>query len=98
MGDNQALVFGATGVSGWSFINEILHDYPRKGVWSKVHALTNRPISQENTLWPKDDRLKIVSGIDLLKGSQAELEDVLKSKIPDIQAVTHVYYLGNVFA
>lgn len=29
----RAIVFGASGVTGWSFVNEILHDYPEKGVW-----------------------------------------------------------------
>ncbi|KAF2669330.1 hypothetical protein BT63DRAFT_440017 [Microthyrium microscopicum] len=89
-----ALVFGASGVTGWSFVNEILNDYPKKGIWGKVYALTNRPLKEETTIWPKDDRLEIVSGIDLLKGSQEDLEKELKSKIKDISKVTHVYYLA----
>ena len=96
MGAKQAVVFGASGVSGWSFVNEILHDYPRHGVWQTVHALTNRPITQQESFWPKDDRLHIVCGVDLLKGSQEDVEKELKSKISDIESITHVYYLGNV--
>jgi hypothetical protein len=95
MSEKVALVFGASGVTGWSFVNEILGDYPKKGVWSKVHALTNRPLSLADSMWPKDDRLNIVSGIDLLKGSQDDLEKELKSKIVGIEKVTHVYYLGT---
>lgn len=90
----SALVFGASGVTGWAFINEILHDYPKPGIWKRVHALTNRPLSQEQSQWPKDPRLNIVSGIDLLKGSQEELEATIKQKIPDVAEVTHVYYLA----
>lgn len=89
-----ALVFGASGVTGWSFINETLHDYPKPNVWKRVHALTNRPLLQEQSLWPADPRLNIVSGIDLLKGSQDELEATIKEKIPDVGEVTHVYYLA----
>ncbi|KAH7066146.1 hypothetical protein BKA63DRAFT_453765 [Paraphoma chrysanthemicola] len=89
-----ALVFGASGVTGWSFINEILNDYPEKNVWKRAHALTNRPLSQEQSQWPNDRRLNIVSGIDLLARSQKELEDELMKKIPDIGGVTHMYYLA----
>lgn len=90
----SALVFGASGVTGWSFINEILSDYPKSGTWKRAHALTNRPLSQEQSQWPNDPRLNIVSGIDLLANSQADLEKELNSKIPDINEVTHVYYLA----
>jgi hypothetical protein len=89
-----ALVFGASGVSGWSFVNEMLNDYPEKGVWAKVHALTNRPLTQEASAWPADPRLNIVSGIDLLAGTQEELEDTIRSKVTGVEKVTHVYYLG----
>jgi hypothetical protein len=91
----SALIFGASGVTGWAFVNEILHDYPKKGTWKKVHALTNRPLKQSDSLWPNDDRLNIVSKIDLLKGSQEDLETAL-SAIGGIKEVTHVYYLGRV--
>jgi hypothetical protein len=90
----SALIFGASGVTGWAFVNEILHDYPKKGIWTRVHALTNRPLKQSDSLWPQDKRLNIVSGIDLLKGNQEELEDALK-QVEGIEKVTHVYYLGE---
>lgn len=90
----SALVFGASGVTGWSFVNEILNDYPQANIWKRVHALTNRPLSQEQSQWPQDERLNIVSGIDLLQGSQDELESTIKQKIPDVEQVTHVYYLA----
>jgi hypothetical protein len=89
-----ALVFGASGVSGWSFVNEMLNGYPEQGVWAKVHALTNRPLTREASTWPASPRLNIVSGIDLLAGTQEELEDTIRSKVTGIENVTHVYYLG----
>src|ERR1700761_5310210 len=90
-----AVVFGASGVSGWSFVNEMLKDYPKKGIWGDVYAMTNRPLSTEAAYWPKDSRLNIVSGVDLLKGSQEDLEAELQNKVPRIAEVTHVYYLGK---
>lgn len=92
----SALIFGASGVTGWAFVNEMLNDYPKKGIWGKVYALTNRPLKQEDSLWPTDDRLEIVSGIDLLEGTQEDLEKTIKSKISGIEKVTHVYYLGMI--
>ena len=92
--NKHALIFGSSGVSGWALVNQILHDYPRRGVWHKVTALTNRPLSREVSQWPDTDKLRIVSGIDLLKGSQEDLEAAMNSRIPDIHTVTHVYYFG----
>lgn len=94
-GEKRALVFGASGVTGWALVNEILNDYPKKGVWGNVVALTNRPLSLEQSQWPKDKRLSIVSGIDLLQGSQEDLENTLEAKVPDINKITHVLYLGS---
>jgi hypothetical protein len=90
----SALVFGASGVTGWSFVNEILSDYPQKNVWKRAHALFSRPLSLSQTQWPEDSRLNMVSGIDLLLHSQSSLEKDLVEKVPDIGEVTHVYYLA----
>lgn len=89
-----ALVFGASGVTGWSFVNEILNDYPEPGIWKRVYALTNRPLSLQQSQWPNDPRLNIVSGIDLLNGSQEELEAAIKSKVDKVEEITHAYYLA----
>lgn len=91
----SALIWGASGVTGWAFVNEILNDYPKKGIWTKVHAMTNRPLKQEDTLWPENPRLNIVSGVDLLKGSQDELEVEVKNKVVGVEDITHVYYVGR---
>ncbi|KAE8867373.1 hypothetical protein PTNB73_05467 [Pyrenophora teres f. teres] len=90
----SALVFGASGVTGWSFINEILSDYPAKKVWKRAHALSNRPLSLSQSQWPEDPRLNMVSGIDLLGYDQETVEKEMQQKIPDISEVTHVYYFA----
>jgi hypothetical protein len=90
-GKNHALVFGASGITGWAIVNEILNGYPDPSTFSKVTALTNRPFTQEVSQWPSDERLNIVSGLDLLKGSQQELEESLKARVNGVDTVTHVY-------
>ena len=92
---NHALVYGASGISGWAIVNAILNDYPSKDTFSKVSALVNRPLTREMALWPDDPRLQIISGIDLLKGSQEELENTIKEKVPDVDTVTQVYFYGQ---
>lgn len=89
---NHALIYGASGISGWAIVNSILNGYPSKDAFTKVSALVNRPLTREMALWPDDPRLQIVSGIDLLKGSQEELEKTLKEKVPDVNSVTQVYF------
>jgi hypothetical protein len=89
---NHALIYGASGISGWAIVNAILNGYPSTDTFSKVSALVNRPLTREMALWPDDPRLQIVSGIDLLKGSQEELEKTIKEKVPDIESVTQVYF------
>jgi hypothetical protein len=94
--ENHALIFGASGISGWAIVNQILSDYPAKGVFSAVTALTNRPLPAEYTIWPKDSRLDVVSGLDLMKGGQGDLEAAMKEKIKGIENVTQVYFFGKI--
>ncbi|CAI6258743.1 unnamed protein product [Periconia digitata] len=89
---NHALVYGASGITGWAIVNAILNGYPSKDAFTKVSALVNRPLTREMAMWPDDPRLQIVSGIDLLKGSQEELENTIKEKVPDVDTVTQVYF------
>jgi hypothetical protein len=43
-------------------------------------------------LWPDDPRLQIVSGVDLVKGTQEELEKQIKEKVRNVESVTQVYF------
>jgi hypothetical protein len=93
---HHALVLGASGINGWAVVNQILLGYPAPDTFSKVSALTNRPLSFEVSQWPKSDKLNIVSGLDLLKDSQSELQDALKSRVESIETVTHVYFFAYI--
>ena len=89
---NHALVYGASGISGWSIVNAILNGYPSKDAFSRVTAMVNRPLTREMALWPDDPRLQIVFGVDLVKGTQEELEEQIKEKVKDVETVTQVYF------
>ncbi|KAF6814858.1 sirq protein [Colletotrichum sojae] len=94
MSSKSAVVFGASGVSGWAFVSEILGGYPSTVTWSRVHALFNRPIPRDETAWPDDERLNVMSGIDLLNSSVEEISAAMRSQAPDIANVTHAYFLA----
>lgn len=89
---NHALIYGASGISGWAIVNGILNGYPSKDAFSRVTAMVNRPLTREMALWPDDPRLQIVSGVDLVKGTQEELEKQIKEKVKDVETVTQVYF------
>lgn len=99
--DNQqgrhALILGASGITGWAIVNSILEGYPSKDAFAKITAVTNRPLSRDDSGWPSDSRLDLVSGIDLLQGGQASLNELIKEKIPSINTVTHMYFYGWYF-
>ncbi|KAJ6164281.1 hypothetical protein N7470_002953 [Penicillium chermesinum] len=87
--DHHALVFGASGVTGWSIVDSILRGYPTPETFRRVTALTNRPLSPEAAQWPSSEKLKLVSGIDLLQDSHSCGE-----RVPDIETVTEVYFFA----
>nr|OQO29476.1 hypothetical protein B0A51_02783 [Rachicladosporium sp. CCFEE 5018] len=94
---NHALIYGATGIQGWAIVNELLKGYPSPDSFSKVTALVNRPPS-ENMLWPKSDKLQVISGIDLqIKDGQEALEKQMREKVPGIETVTHVFFFAYIF-
>ncbi|KAL4903358.1 hypothetical protein BDW74DRAFT_156229 [Aspergillus multicolor] len=90
--NNVALVFGATGISGWAVTKNLL-SYPTSTTFARIIGLTHRPRTVQETGLPQDSRLELYSGIDL----RASLDDVntqMQSKIPNVDEVTHVYYLA----
>ncbi|KAK5128223.1 hypothetical protein LTR85_002890 [Meristemomyces frigidus] len=94
---NHALIFGATGIQGWAVTNELLNGYPTPDSFARVTALANRPPS-EKMLWPKSNKLQVISGINLLHGGgQAALEKQMKEKVPGIENVTHVFFFAYIF-
>ncbi|KZT37923.1 hypothetical protein SISSUDRAFT_808400 [Sistotremastrum suecicum HHB10207 ss-3] len=85
----HALVFGASGISGWEACRQLL-TYPTASTFSQVTGLTNRPLTREAALLPLDPRLRLISGVDLQKSVEELITDL--TQIPNIQTVTHVFY------
>uniref|UniRef100_A0A8H7N4H5 PRISE-like Rossmann-fold domain-containing protein n=1 Tax=Bionectria ochroleuca TaxID=29856 RepID=A0A8H7N4H5_BIOOC len=89
----QALVFGASGISGWAITRAaVLSETPY--AFSKVIALTNRPLSLKSSAWPDDPKLELKHGLDLTRGP-GPVRDYL-SQIGGIEKTTHVYFTAYV--
>lgn len=89
--DNQALVFGASGISGWAICKELLA-YPNSGAFSRIVGLTNRPLSLKASGLPTDDpRLSLVSGVNL-RGTIEDVKKSLGEKVNGLEHITHVYF------
>lgn len=92
--DHVALVFGASGISGWALTRNLL-SYPTRTTFSRVIGLTNRPMDLENSQLPTDDpRLEIYAGVNLRNDLSSVIEQ-LKDTVPRLEEVTHVYYCGS---
>lgn len=92
-GDKVALVFGASGISGWAVTRSLL-EYPTHSTFSRVIGLTHRPQTRVQLGLPDDPRLEVYSGINL-RGSLDEVMTQMRETIPQLDQVTHVYYLGK---
>ncbi|KAB8349430.1 hypothetical protein FH972_023457 [Carpinus fangiana] len=90
----HALIFGASGVSGWAVTNAAL-DYPSKDAFAQVTALTNRPLSIEEASLPNDPRLNLVSGIDLT-GTPQSVAEGLRSKVKNVDSISHVFFMAYI--
>ncbi|KAH0840716.1 hypothetical protein AYO21_00630 [Fonsecaea monophora] len=97
----HALVFGASGILGWAVVDQILKNYPQKGTFSKVTALTNRPLDLQDSQWPEpggtNPELALVSGVDLTRGTVEDIKQQLKERVPDIGTVTQIFYFAYIF-
>ncbi|GFP55947.1 short chain dehydrogenase sirQ [Trichoderma asperellum] len=89
----QALVFGASGITGWAITNAAL-SYPTPTTFKRVVGLTNRPLSVKEAALPQDPRLHLYPGLDLSQDSQTITEYL--SKIDNIGETTHVYFASYV--
>lgn len=83
----SALIFGASGITGWALMNEAV-TYPSPETFARIIGLTNRPLSLDDAHLPKDPRIELYSGIDLTKDN---VEEQLK-KVPGIATITHIYF------
>jgi hypothetical protein len=87
-----ALVFGASGITGWSIVREGVN-YPTKTTFSRIIGLTTRPADLSKLLLPDDERISIFSGIDLTKS----IDDVAEklAEVDGIEEVTDVFFAGE---
>jgi nucleoside-diphosphate-sugar epimerase len=85
----RALVFGASGITGWAVVREALQ-YPTSTTFDRIIGLTNRPLTKSEAILPEDERLELHSNVDLSAGVSA-VEARLK-RIDGIEGVTHVYF------
>ncbi|KAJ5937120.1 hypothetical protein N7466_003570 [Penicillium verhagenii] len=88
----HAVVFGCSGINGWALVNQLLSGYPSAESFSKVTAIANRPFTAEDAKWPQNDRLQIITGIDLLGKDDVSLVKAFAEKGNSIETVSHVYY------
>jgi hypothetical protein len=95
---HHAVVFGCSGINGWALVNQLLSGYPTAGSFSKITAVANRPFAPSDAGWPADDRLEIVSGVDLLASDDDALVKILAGKVSSVETVSHVYYAGERFS
>ncbi|KAM0262568.1 hypothetical protein ACHAQJ_001613 [Trichoderma viride] len=91
--NRTALVFGASGITGWAVLREAL-EYPTASTFHKVIGLTNRPLDRSKSFLPDDSRLALVHGVDLT----ASVDDVVAklAGIDGIKNVTDVYFAAYV--
>jgi nucleoside-diphosphate-sugar epimerase len=96
--EHHALVIGASGLIGWSVVNQLLQPYPTPSPFRKVTALVNRPLELEDSYWPNagpgNPELALASGANLMCEDD-EFARVLKQKVEDINSVSHVFYFGT---
>jgi hypothetical protein len=90
--NRTALVFGASGITGWAIVREAL-TYPTATTFSRVIGLTKRPLDREKSFLPDDSRLTLAHGVDLT----ASVDDVVAklAEIDGIKNVTDVYFAGT---
>ncbi|KAH8892855.1 hypothetical protein GQ53DRAFT_793696 [Thozetella sp. PMI_491] len=88
-----ALVFGATGVTGWAVLREALR-YPSGSAFDQIIGASNRPVDISQLYLPKTHRLSFASGIDLTK-SFDEVVAVLRT-VEGISNVTDVYFAAYI--
>jgi hypothetical protein len=92
----HALVFGASGISGWSILNQAL-SYPTPTTFDQITGLTNRPLSIEDAGLPPDPRLQLANGVDLT-GSVESVVSSLREKVKNVETTTHVFFTAYIAA
>lgn len=90
----QALIFGASGITGWAITNAAL-SYPSRTTFERIVGLTSRPLSLKDSGFPEDSRLQLYAGLDLSQDSESIVR-YLRS-VGNIEDITHVYFAGKLW-
>ncbi|KAL7815851.1 hypothetical protein V8C26DRAFT_107628 [Trichoderma gracile] len=93
MADRTALVFGASGITGWAIVREAL-TYPTATTFNRVIGVTKQPLDRAKSLLPDDSRLTLAYGVDLT----TTVDDVV-AKLADIDGIgdiTDVYFAAYI--
>ena len=86
--DYRALIFGASGITGWAIMNSALA-CPSPNTFELIVGLTHRPLSAADSQLPQDPRIELYSGINLSK--RDTVIEKLK-QVREIEKITHVYF------
>ena len=95
---NHAVVFGCSGINGWALVNQLLSGYPPGQAFAKVTAIAHRPFTVKEAQWPQDDRLEMLTGIDLLARDDDALVRAFTEKVASVDTISHIYYAGEVLS
>ncbi|KAK1069599.1 hypothetical protein LTR74_004712 [Friedmanniomyces endolithicus] len=87
-GVRQALVFGASGITGYALLKQLLV-YPTPTTFSRVIGLTRRSLRTDVAQLPDDHRIELYSDLDLTDRAQTLFH---LQHIPGIKETTHVFY------
>ena len=90
----QALVFGASGISGWAIARECL-TYPTTDTLDRVIGLTLRALKKDDLLLTEGrlDRIDIYSEIDLSQDAEVVIKKF--KEIEGVERTTHVFFAGK---
>ncbi|CAG7936157.1 unnamed protein product [Penicillium olsonii] len=90
----HALIFGASGISGWSLLNQTLQ-FPTPTTFGRITGLCNRPLRAKDAFLPDDNRLRIVPGIDLTQSVEV-VKAQLKKEVESVESVDVVFFCAYI--
>jgi hypothetical protein len=92
----SAIVFGATGVTGWALCKALLsHKQPgdsQSKTFSTVIGVCEQPIEGVN-MFIEERNFQLIDGVNLREGED-EVTNNLKD-VKGIEHVSHVFYVGS---
>jgi len=89
--ERVALVFGASGITGWAIMREASH--LTNNSFRRIIGLSNRPTDPSQLLLPDSNKITFASGVDLSAG--VDQVTAALSGIDNIENVTDVFFAGR---